>query len=632
MNNDIQPIRYGSVCSGIESASIAWEELGWQPAWFAEIEPFPSAVLAHHWPHVTNLGDMTQIADRILAREIEAPDVLVGGTPCQAFSVAGARKGLEDERGQLTISFGELADAIDTRRAEQGKPPCIVVWENVPGVLSSKDNAFGAFLGLLAGEDCELQPPGKRWETAGCVLRGKRAIAWRVLDAQYFGLAQRRKRVFVVASSREGFDPTAVLFESDCVRRDTPPSREKGQETSHDVGTGFTASSFGQYRQGSGTLRANGGDLGGGSETLVAQPYEPVSKCLNGGGMGRQDYETESFVCVPIHDKTTRHAGASGKGSGNGFGVGSPTDPCHTLTTGDNAVAAYGFQPRIGRNGRGDMGDVCHALSAEAGSTGKGDASPCVAVHGTQDPIVGNELAHALGRNNGGENVITTYPILEVGKRTGVSTTDKRAGLGVGSTNDPMFTLQAGAQHGVASVDQTPDTGEGEPCVAFSAKDYGADASKDLSPTLRAGTHDKSHANSGSWMAVASFAPAEVGPTMGASGPPYSRPGNERVETETLAITNMSVRRLTPIECERLQGFPDGHTLIPSMARKKIEDDYRQYLIEFLNQIGAVVSDDELERMAKDGPRYKAIGNSKAVLVVRWLGRRIDAALGLLAR
>ena len=232
---------YGSVCSGIEAASLAWEPLGWNPAWFAEIEPFPSAVLAHHWPHVTNLGDMTKIATAVLRGDVVAPDILVGGTPCQAFSVAGAREGLADDRGFLTIKYVELANAIDQKRAAAGAVPCITVWENVPGVLSSKDNAFGAFLGFLAGEDCELVPPGKKWENAGCVLGPQRAIAWRILDAQYFGVAQRRRRVFVVASAREGFDPAKVLFECEGLRRDTPPSREAGKAvaalTANGVGT-----------------------------------------------------------------------------------------------------------------------------------------------------------------------------------------------------------------------------------------------------------------------------------------------------------------------------------------------------------------------------------------------------------
>lgn len=216
-------ITYGSVCSGIEAATQAWHPLGMRAAWFAEIEPFPSAVLAHHYPDVPNHGDMTKLAALVLAGKIPAPEVLVGGTPCQAFSVAGIREGLTDPRGALTIKYVELADAVDYVRAGQRKPASVIVWENVPGVLSDKGNAFGCFLGALAGEDCELQPPGKRWQDAGCVYGPKRTIAWRVLDAQYFGLAQRRRRVFVVASARDGFDPTEVLFEREGPRRDSPP-------------------------------------------------------------------------------------------------------------------------------------------------------------------------------------------------------------------------------------------------------------------------------------------------------------------------------------------------------------------------------------------------------------------------
>lgn len=221
---------YGSVCSGIEAATVAWHPLGWRAEWLAEIEPFPSAVLAHRWPEVTNHGDMTKLAAKVLAGTISAPDVLVGGTPCQAFSVAGMRQGLLDPRGALTIKYVELADAIDHVRSRAGQPECITVWENVPGVLSDKGNAFGCFLGALAGEDSELQPAGKKWTDAGCVYGPKRTIAWRILDAQYFGLAQRRRRVFVVSSARAGFDPAAVLFEREGVRRDTPPRRGEGQD------------------------------------------------------------------------------------------------------------------------------------------------------------------------------------------------------------------------------------------------------------------------------------------------------------------------------------------------------------------------------------------------------------------
>lgn len=206
------PVTYGSVCNGIEAATMAWHPLGMRTTWFAEIEAFPSAVLAHHYPHTPNHGDMTKLAALVLASKIPAPDVLVGGTPCLAFSVAGMREGLADPRGALTIKYVELADATDYVRASRREPPCVIVWENVPGVLSDKGNAFGCSLGALAGEDCELQPSGKRWPDAGCVYGPKRTIAWRVLDAQYFGLAQRRRRLFVVASARDGFDPTEVLL------------------------------------------------------------------------------------------------------------------------------------------------------------------------------------------------------------------------------------------------------------------------------------------------------------------------------------------------------------------------------------------------------------------------------------
>lgn len=222
-------MEFGSVCSGIEAASVAWHPLGWRAAWLAEIEAFPRSVLAHHYPDVPNLGDMRTIVRRVLTREIKAPDVLTGGTPCQAFSLAGLRNSLDDERGNLTLTFVRIADAIDFTRARDGKPACVIKWENVPGVLSTKDNAFGCFLAGLAGEDAPLQPAGKRWSDAGCVYGPKRAIAWRTLDAQYFGLAQRRRRVFVVASARAGFDPATVLFEWQGVRRDSAPSRKAGE-------------------------------------------------------------------------------------------------------------------------------------------------------------------------------------------------------------------------------------------------------------------------------------------------------------------------------------------------------------------------------------------------------------------
>ena len=196
-------IRFGSVCSGIEAASVAWKTLGWEAAWFAEIEPLPCEVLRKRFPNVQNHGDMTLLSELILSEEIEAPDILCGGTPCQAFSVAGKRLSLDDARGNLSLVFCQILEAMDAVRKRKNLQPVVAFWENVPGVLNTKDNAFGCFLGQLVGANAPLTPGADRWPSAGFVAGPKRQVSWRVLDAQHFGVPQRRRRVFVVASSRE---------------------------------------------------------------------------------------------------------------------------------------------------------------------------------------------------------------------------------------------------------------------------------------------------------------------------------------------------------------------------------------------------------------------------------------------
>jgi len=375
-------MNYLSVCSGIEAATVAWHDLGWKPLGFSEIEKFPSELLAHHYPNVPNLGDMTKYKEW----NLDPIGLLVGGTPCQSFSVAGLRKGLDDPRGNLALTYVGILDKFR---------PKWCLWENVPGVLSSnKGRDFGSFLGALG----EL---GYGW-------------AYRVLDAQYFGVPQRRRRVFVVGCLGNWESAAKVLFEPESLRRDIKKGRSKKQEA-----TAFTPSSFGQYSKGVGTIRANGGDLGGGSETL----YVPnTAKCLTRGVSQKNDFETDTFM------------------------VFEPRSP--------DGV------PRIHKN-------ICPTLNTMQG----GQRQPCIAL---------------------AENTIGRQP--------------QNGGNGDGFTeNGPMYTLNATGIHGV---------------------------------------------NHG-----------------------------------------MSVRRLTTIECERLQGFPDNYT--------------------------------NIKENCPDGPRYKALGNSMAVPVMRWIGERI---------
>jgi DNA (cytosine-5)-methyltransferase 1 len=293
-------MKFGSVCSGIEAASVAWKELGWKAAWFSEIEPFPCAVLKHHYPNVPNHGDMTTLPDRILSGEVEAPDVFCGGTPCQAFSVAGNRKSLDDARGNLSLTFCEIANAIDSVRQQRNELPVIIFWENVPGVLNTKDNAFGCFLAELAGETVPLQPSGGRWTDAGVVLGPKRAIAWRVCDAQYFGLAQRRRRVFVVASAREGFNSAEILFEFDSLRRDSAPSREARKGIAADAQTGVVTG--GGIPEVAGTLMArdkkgvNTFDMEEGKYAICAEVSPTVTNGQPFSRTGNERVECDALV------------------------------------------------------------------------------------------------------------------------------------------------------------------------------------------------------------------------------------------------------------------------------------------------------------------------------------------------
>lgn len=219
-------LTFGSVCSGIEASQLAFKPFGFEQLWSSEIADFPSKVLEFHYPTIPNVGDMLQLPQLILDEKVKAPDLLCGGTPCQAFSLAGCQNGLLDERGQLTMTFIDIANAIDKKRKEENKEECIILWENVEGVLNDRTNAFGNFISGLAGYDEEIKVA--KWSKSG-FLKGKtRNVAWRVLDAKYFGLPQQRKRLFVIAGGKN-FKPDEVLFEIDnkdvikSIKQDTKP-------------------------------------------------------------------------------------------------------------------------------------------------------------------------------------------------------------------------------------------------------------------------------------------------------------------------------------------------------------------------------------------------------------------------
>lgn len=739
------------MCSGIEAASAAWMPLGWQPVAFSEIEPFPCSVLAHHYPDVPNLGDMTTIASRVLVGEVEAPDVLCGGTPCQAFSVAGLRQSLDDARGNLTLKFVEIADAIDHVRAGRGEDECIVFWENVPGVLSTKDNAFGCFLGGLAGEDGPLEPPGGKWANAGAVYGPRRAVAWRTLDAQYFGVAQRRRRVFVVASARKGFDPATVLFEWDGVRRDTAPSREARQTAptipARSTGGGGLGTDFdcdGGIVQVCPTLRAGGNRTGGdrppGTDVDTADSLIPVAYGGNNqsgpidvatarnacaSASGRMDFETETFLVQPTHALRGEGFDASEDGTGRGTPLvpmflhtnkGRPDgrrsahtemvsvkDIVETLTTDGHAQSAvavpvaYGIRTaNTSSNGWGIQEECTHTLDCaqglavavalrgrEGGATAElGDeVQNCLRASsgGGDKPHVLCETLYNKGFNHGGLYASTQETHAGKILRTLREAVGEEAfaqwGLGIlGSLQSPEILRQA--LHGLsirpAAFSRSwvvhcalsrSENGSGwllqslreagcERCASQGwepseqlAGELGAYLSELSRPGAQAARflHDLWQASQGlGVLRQALSAVQEVGRPAGRQGQSilgspsgrgeegaenvlsskvqcevsrervlhearaagearYSRNGaveQERSGKGWVGEAPFAVRRLTVEECEFLQGFPRGYTAIP--WRGKPAD------------------------QCPDGPRYKSLGNSWAVPVAAWVGKRIQ--------
>jgi len=592
-------ITFGSVCSGIEAASVAWHPLGWRAAWLSEIEPFPCAVLAHHYPDVPNLGDMTKLPERIRSGEVVAPDVFCGGTPCQAFSVAGLRKSLDDARGNLSLIFCEIANEIDAARLVRGEQPATIFWENVPGVLSTKDNAFGCFLAGLAGEDDPLVPPGGRWTNAGTVHGPARTVAWRVLDAQYFGVAQRRRRVFVVASARDGFDPVKVLFEFDGVRRDTAPSRQARQGVAGGVEIGPGG---GRFTDLSPTLdtRAKDGPIRnqlavavmayGGNNT--AGPID-VATARNAcaSASGRMDFESETFLVQPVSHSLR---GEGFDVSEDGTGRGTPLVP----------VAMVNMQGSKG-NAVAQADGPSFTLNAMHGHD----------VHAIAVPVAYSTKLHNTQSNQAGkfyENYTASLdanspPPAIVFDTTQVTSPQNRSNPQPG---DPCHPLAAGAH---------------SPAIAFPANLSGTQcaSAEDIAPSMGAKNPT----------AVA-FQSSQSGVRVGDTHATLD--ANNGPRRHNGALVGMQVRRLTPVECERLQGFPDNYTAIPwkayqVYAKRKGAMSGGKSFEEWLIETTGRGLREPTTQDCPDGPRYKALGNSWAVPNVRWIGCRIDAELRRLA-
>lgn len=682
-------MRFGSVCSGIEAASVAWHPLGWEAAWLSEIEPFPCAVLKHHYPDVPNYGDMTLLPDRILSGEVEAPDLFCGGTPCQAFSVAGLRNSLDDARGNLSLTFVGIANAIDHVRSVRRDAPAIIFWENVPGVLNTKDNAFGCFLGALAGESDPVIAPGDKWSNAGCVYGPQRTVAWRVLDAQYFGVAQRRRRVFVVASARNDFDPTEVLFEFEGVRRDIAPSRETGQRPTarsedstqssskgllgggncgvelsgplsardyKDAGTdgmnkisakmipvmqelvgaldtqcggnkmshqtiasghllpvkSFYESSLAQYREAnvSGTIKRSGGVAGGGSETFLAQPAYAIQGSMIGrnDNAGPQGDGINVEVCF-TQNTIDRHAVAHPIAysfdslASNSMKSSNPHSGCNPVDVSRSLDTSRGLDPSCNQGGIAvaqPISQIVGALACNTGPNGHdaGNFACNQAVDAGHVIPMAQPIAFQLSgdRDNPSVSVsedrafcIPANPMSDRGQAVAhpIVLMDQGGGVMNVQTDGTTGTLRR-ETHGHEPVVMQPiPFQETADCLTAA---YGTKWNGNASATN--GSLFAAQPILGGWdYENNAHGPDDVtGPLLKGSPTGGGRP------LPAIALQSMAVRRLTPTECERLQGFPDGYTNIP--WRKALE--------------------------SPDGPRYKALGNSWAVPVVRWIGKRIQ--------
>ncbi len=496
----MEPIRYISLFSGIEAATVAWHPLGWQPVAFSEVDKFCCELLKHYYPEVPNLGDVTKIT----REQIEAlghVDVVVFGSPCQDLSVAGQRGGLKDgTRSNLFFAGVQVARWSKARFA---------LWENVPGAFSSNHgDDFGTVVGSLVGV-AGVPVPHCRWRNEGVAVGPLGMAEWAVLDAQWFGVAQRRRRVFVVLDTGDWASRSPILLEPHRLRGDPPTRGEAGEGVTGKLGAG------------------------------------PQGSCT--------DTERMTFVPEEVAEPIAANEARTYTHEGNMFRLRNCVQEVVPALTSEMAKGTGG-----------PAGDECQNLvlanSLRASDGHHGHRSPCGDGH--DNLIVGGQVAVAIP-------IIMRDALRTAGNGAGT------AGMGVGSDGDPGPTL------GTSS------------CIDAVA------------------VQDGRHVNR-----------QQNGLGIDASGAGYT------VDTTgaQAVATHMAIRRLLPSECEALQGFSRGYTLIPrrpvpAKGQAKARTAWRAGDGRFAEIDGVMYV------MTADGPRYRAIGNSMAVPVMRWIGRRIQAVL-----
>ena len=701
------PIRYGSVCSGVEAATLAWQPLGWQPVFFSEIEPFPCAVLHARYDAtrpinaldpeaaatekekklyrawnkqnatlpengtIPNEGDFTKIGKKYHGKF----DLLVGGTPCQDLSVAGKRAGFGGKRSSLALDFIRLAYESGCKW---------IVWENVPGVFSSRGGGdFAAFLSLLSGSTVEIPDGG--FATAGFVCNARRdryGLAWRVLDAQFtrvsgfsFAVPQRRRRVFVVGYFGDWTRAAEVLLEPDRLQWNTPTRIKAREIASGNAGNRLEPASR-EYRSGhqwefvstdtAGTLKTNCGSIGGSSMNLHVAGFSG-GQGSKAGGIGYSEEtaptikasqsgsnQAPDIICVhgsqdPICN--TDHANAVNRNRGLENVI------CRATQQG-NSECCKELAPTLtaaaGKSGNNQPSVLCFSANDNGRDICK-NISPTLRKGGTTTAD-GGAIVPAILFVRPAPPKITCYSIGN-GQVDGAASIQREVCRTLNCMHDPEAILcltepisQYGKIAGTleARHDSSPCADRGQNIV-FCYENHGQDSriselKKGVAPQLnaQAGTGGNNlplvqecypinsmiigkDAKDGDRQTTGIGNNGDPSPTIGTShhhavaiaeniiGRKVENGGNGVGAQEEIAYTQKcsgvmgvctdepsetTVRRLTPLECERLMGFPDNYTRISWNGKP--------------------------ETSCPDAPRYKACGNSMCVNVMRWIGMQIQ--------